>query len=112
LRIEQAREIAEVTADAKAAAAAVDGTLNSQTVVSNADRRLALYDRFSPILDQLTAAQSASRVDPAASVRAVVTAHHKLAQAITSNKGETIALITNVEDLASAAQGVLAPAAK
>ncbi len=112
LRIEQARQIAEVTADAKTAAAAVDGTLNSQSVRSDADRRLALYDRLSPILDQLTAAQNASRVDPASNVRAVVTAHHKLAKVLASNKGETKTVITNVEDLAGAAKGVLAQAAK
>jgi len=107
LRVQQSFWASEVASDAAIGMTAINGALSDPAVKGDLTLRLALYDRVTPILDEFSQEQAASRTDPAAAVHGLMDAHHKLAAALKSNRGQLQAIIGNVIDIASSAQSLI-----
>lgn len=107
LRLTQSLRASEVAQDASLGVAAINSALASSQATSQPTLRLQIYDRASPILEDLTQQlQATVQTDPADAVHALINAHHSLASALKSNRGQAQAILTAVMDIVSGAQAL------
>lgn len=111
MRVQQGWDMLVVADEASDTAGLVTGELNEPTLVSNPAMRAQLYPSLRAPLDDANAKLATlSKSDPATAVRALVSAHHLLAEALRTNKGQFSSALIAAQSLAKAGQAVLAAA--
>ena len=106
LRLQQGYWAAEVAQAATTGMVTLNATLNDPALARDPALKLTVWDRAGPILDEFVKEQADSRADPAPAVRALAEAHHKLAAAIRSGRGQASLILNNAADLAISAKAL------
>ncbi len=111
LRVQQSYWIREVAADANIGVVGINATLSDPKVASNPGFELSVQQALAPLMDELIKEQDDVRTDPASATRGLIEAHHKLAAALKSNRGQLESVFNNVLDIASSAQDLISSGA-
>ena len=107
LRLRQTAWAAQISEDARSVTTLASSALNDPRLISAPALRIEAYDRFAPTLDKLAEALAAARTDPADEVRALITAHHQLAVALRTRRGQSGNAMANAAEILTGAGGLL-----
>jgi len=111
LRVQQSFYVTVVTIDAQEGMRILNVLYAKESLKSDPVAALTVYAASAPIVDQFETEQASVRVDPATAFNALLTAHHALAQALQSNKGEVAAIVNSVTAISTSAQSLISPPA-
>ncbi|HEY1890043.1 MAG TPA: hypothetical protein VGG63_06535 [Steroidobacteraceae bacterium] len=111
LRVQQSFYVTVVTMDAQEGMKILNGLYAKVSLKSDPVAALTVYAASAPIVDEFETEQTSMRVDPAAAFSALLTAHHALAQALQSSKGEMAAIVNSVTAISTSAKSLISPPA-
>ncbi|MGH6876005.1 MAG: hypothetical protein ACREHV_01370, partial [Rhizomicrobium sp.] len=107
LRVQQSFYLAIVTMDAQEGSQILNDLYGKVAVKKDPVATLTVYAASAPIVADFEAEQASARTDPATAFKALIAAHHALAQALQSDRGELSAVATSVAAISNSAQGLL-----
>ena len=107
LRVQQVFYMTVVTNDAGESASILNKLYQDTAVTKQPSTTLAVYLASAPIITGFESEQASVRTDPEAAVKALVTAHHALYEALQTGKGQFPAIVSSVTDIATSAGALL-----
>jgi hypothetical protein len=110
LRVQQSFYLTVVTLDAHEGMKILNEVYKSAALRKNPAAALTVYAASAPIVDQFAAEQAAARIDPAGAFDALLAAHHELAKALMSNKGELSAIFNSAKSIGKSAKSLVSAA--
>jgi hypothetical protein len=111
MRLQQGYNLIVAANHASDIAALVTGDFTDPTLVNDKQWRLALFiSLMEPLNDANTILLAMGKTDPATTITALVTAHHKLSDALASNTNQMGSILGSVQTLVQGGAAVLTAA--
>jgi len=110
LRVRQSFYLTVITLDAHEGMKILDTLYQNPALRNNPVAALTVYAASAPIVDQFELEQAAARIDPAEAFDALLAAHHELAKALMSNKGELSAIFNSAKSIGKSAKSLVSAA--